>query len=245
MRAARAYGVTSGIDWTQTATGYTLPRTAFHHWRHPDDLEFFYTGGAGNPHVSWAETRCGVARIDNTATAIMMREPCYRNAPAGYPNGVGQPTSIENAYELLDRPGEWYVDIHTGTLYYIPRRGENMATARVVALVLQTLVQGAGSPDRLSHKIAFTGITFSDTIWLAPSGNDGFVERQANVIMTGSVRTMTTMVPASVSFTRARNIHVAGDLFTRLGAVGLNFDHGSQNNVVMGNVFMDIAATGI
>ena len=43
-------------------------------------------------------------------------------------------TWIENAYELLDEPGEWYLDRSRHELFYRPRPGEDLATARVVAI---------------------------------------------------------------------------------------------------------------
>ena len=47
---------------------------------------------------------------------------------------------FENALEFLDQPGEWYLDESTGVLYYKPRTGEDMATATVVAPMVETVV---------------------------------------------------------------------------------------------------------
>jgi hypothetical protein len=40
---------------------------------------------------------------------------------------------MENAMEFLDSPGEWYLDTNTGTLYYMPRVGEDISSASIVA----------------------------------------------------------------------------------------------------------------
>ncbi len=46
--------------------------------------------------------------------------------PGHLTNG-GRATYAENAYELLDQPGEWYLDRTAHRVYYLPRKGENLA----------------------------------------------------------------------------------------------------------------------
>jgi len=46
-----------------------------------------------------------------------------------------QPTSVENSYQLLTKPGQWYLDTSAHKLYYIPLSGQNMSTADVEARV--------------------------------------------------------------------------------------------------------------
>jgi hypothetical protein len=40
---------------------------------------------------------------------------------------------VENAFELLHTPGEWYLNRRTGVLYYWPLPGESLREAEVVA----------------------------------------------------------------------------------------------------------------
>ncbi len=55
---------------------------------------------------------------------------------------------LSNVYEALDEPGEWYLNRHTGTLYYYPMPNENMATVEVIAPVVKSrMVEFAGDPD--------------------------------------------------------------------------------------------------
>lgn len=79
-------------------------------WRNVSDIE--YVGIA-----QWKMARCGVNRIQESV--IIFDEPCYtytRQAPV-----VNLNNWVENAYELLDQPGEWYLDRSGGFIYYIPR----------------------------------------------------------------------------------------------------------------------------
>src|SRR5262249_55750017 len=95
------------------------------------------------------------------------------------------PGWIENAYELLDQPGEWYLDLTMHLISYIPRPGENLATSRVVAGGLESVMRGDGTLDAPVHDIEFDGLTFAYTTWLAPNTRDGFSEEQANQYIAG------------------------------------------------------------
>jgi hypothetical protein len=71
---------------------------------------------------------------------------------------------IHNAFELLDQPGEFYFDRAKKTIYYIPRLGQNMQTAKVVAPVTETLIQieGQAIKNRVRN-ITFEGLTYAYT----------------------------------------------------------------------------------
>jgi hypothetical protein len=244
-RAASGAGIPGTV--TKTATGYTTTDTALQSWSNPGDIEFVYTGYP-NAGSAWTESRCGVAGItgDATFTTIVMDEPCWTNATIVKGGGqrISVPTTIENAYTLLDQPGEWYLDRATGVLSYFPRTGEDMATATVIAPVLETLVSGIGTPSDPIRDIQFRGITFAYATWLDPSAGAGFVEVQANLILQGNSPTY-TFAPANIFFHAAHNIRFERNTFTHLGAQGLVFERGSRNNTVIGNVFTDISGTAV
>ena len=54
---------------------------------------------------------------------------------------------VENIFEALDTPGEWYLDRKAQVLYYIPRSGEDMNAAEIVAPVVEKLLELKGSLD--------------------------------------------------------------------------------------------------
>jgi len=159
---------------TKTTTGYITNDTSLQSWSNPSDIEFVYTG-AGGAGANWRESRCGVASIsgDSNSTTITMKEPCYTNASTAICafHTITYPTRIENAKPLLDQPGEWYLDSSIGILYYIPRPGEDMSVANVVAPILETLVKGTGTSENSIHNIEFYGLTFAYATWLGPSNH--------------------------------------------------------------------------
>ncbi|MCU6792583.1 right-handed parallel beta-helix repeat-containing protein [Paenibacillus sp. WQ 127069] len=70
---------------------------------------------------------------------------------------------VEGIYQLLDQPGEFYLDRDAGMLYYWPMNGDP-DDQTIVAPKVQTLISLAGSSanDKVQN-IAFEGLTFEGT----------------------------------------------------------------------------------
>jgi hypothetical protein len=173
-----------------------------------------------------------------------------------------QPTYLENAFELLDQPGEWYLDRTADQVYYLPRHGENPRTADVEAPVLQKLVEENGTAGKPVHDITFSGIQFSYATWLGPSSGEGFSEIQAGYTISGAngyaVEGLCQYVaggtcpfgawtkePGNVSVSYGHDVGFTDDVFAHLGAAGLDLGDGTQGAVVKGSVFTDISGNGL
>jgi hypothetical protein len=192
---------------------------------------------------------------------LTVQEPAWTNANVFFDRSTNEPgiwsfwqvTRFENTYEFLDEPGEWYLNEATGWLYYIPRRGENLATADVELPLLEILVDGRGDPGRPVSNIRFEGLIFAFATWLEPGGSSGYVSDQSGFHLVGpghqpnvighdpnDVRT-----PGSVSLRFAQGVTFRGNAFEHLGSVGLDFDTGSQGNRIQDNLFTDISSAAI
>jgi len=56
----------------------------------------------------------------------------------------------------------WYLNRATGYLYYIPRAGENLATATIVLPLAERLIDASGgSLTTPIHNIIFSGLTLN------------------------------------------------------------------------------------
>lgn len=279
VRAHRARGPLP-VELTETATGYQASSDLLSHWRNPADIEMVYTGGNSVWNVrseglgSWTQPRCPIASI--SGNAITMAEPCWTNStervmlPSGArtanlvgPKSVGKrPSYIENAFELLGTPGEFYLDRSARTLYYTPRRGENMNTADVEAPVLEKLIDVQSTASQPASNLKFEGLTFAYATWLFPSTSEGFSEIQANYMVTGPngydrqglcqlvsngacPYADWTQEPGNVSVTSGENITFLHDIFTHLGAAGLAMGDGTKNALVEGCIFTDISGNGL
>ena len=246
VRANRASAKAGSLGaFLVNPTGYTTTNISLQQWKNPVDIEFVFASdeGGGTP---WTESRCGVAAIsgDATKTVVTMKQPAHTNTIHRGNVTVQKPTVIENAFELLDEPGEWYLNSATDTVYYLPRAGEDLRHAEVIAPRLEMLLHGKGTPSHPIQNLLFQGITFSYATWLGPSGSNGFAELQANYIVTQQPAT-NAMAPANVYFKAAHNVFFENCTFSHLGAQGLAFDHGSQNNSIIGNIFTDISGTAL
>ncbi|MFJ5266584.1 discoidin domain-containing protein [Streptomyces sp. NPDC088387] len=229
--------------FAKNATGYTFTDSSLNAYKRPADLEVVSSWG-------WKLMRCPVESI--AAGQMTMQQPCWRNAHLQSGQEIQNPTWLENARELLDSPGEWYLDKGAGEIYYMPESGQSMATADVTVPVVQDLVDLNGTRTKPVKNISFEGLTFSHSTWLAPSSPDGHIEGQAGFRMVGkdnpdfdSTRLNWKKTPGAVNVSHGRNVDFEGNTFTHLGAVGLNLNTGTQGTDITGNVFRQIAATGI
>ena len=68
---------------------------------------------------------------------------------------------VENIFEELDAPGEWYHDARSHTLYFYPAQGLDLRTAAVESVRLRHLIEFRGSEQEPAANITFSGITFT------------------------------------------------------------------------------------
>jgi hypothetical protein len=162
--------------------------------------------------------------------------------------GKGQCLYFENALEFLDSPGEWYLNDSTHTLYYMPRTGENMASATVVAPILQTVLSVGGSSTTLqAGYLWFQGLAFAHSTYMRPS-SAGLLDNQAGIFNVAPTQGNTLYFgrpAAGVVVTNANHIHFEGDIFAQMAATGLDFISGTHDDKIIGNVFTDIGGSGI
>jgi hypothetical protein len=254
-RAERAGGPLP-VSLTRNASGYTASSAVMAGWRDPSgqappEVEFVYPRGLG----VWTEPRCPVASL--SGRTVLMAQPCWNNSTKRGTNHVGPgrlttgPARVENAFQLLTRPGQWYLDTGSGKLYYQPLPGQDMTTIDVEAPVLQSLVTGGGTPASPLHNVVFNGIQFSYATWMGASSPSGFSEVQANYLNQGSSPTAHNarfdwaQTPANVSLTYDQAIQFTNDAFIHLGGAGLGLGNGSQRDLVKGDVVTDTSGSGI
>ena len=67
---------------------------------------------------------------------------------------------VENIFEELDAPGEWFLNNKTHTLYFYPPAGLDLKSATVEATRLRSLVEFRGSETQSVKFITLRGLTF-------------------------------------------------------------------------------------
>jgi parallel beta-helix repeat protein len=179
--------------------------------------------------LAWADIRMQIKAVDETnhvATLSGDPRPSNKEDNAQY--------YIENTPDALDAPGEWYLDRKTGTVSYLAKAGENLASAEVIAPVLDDLIviSGDAVAKQSADKITLRGLTFSHTDWTL--GPKGHADTQAAVAQRGDIR---------AEF--ARNITIEDCTFTHLAGYAVELGRGAQNCRVVGNVMTDLGAGGV
>jgi len=227
-------------------SGYkaTGPFMQMINWKNPEDLIFIY-------EVGWTHVILPVKSVrnapDEDALIIDMQMPGFRDAQVKNGVQIQDPTYVENAFELLDEPGEWYHNRKTGKLYYYPRKNEDMRSADSILPVAEQLLRVEGTLDDPVKNISFEGLNFEYTTFLRPD-TLGHAEIQANFIKNPEIDTphMSEMkTPGSIILHAAHHINFEKCAFRKFGAGGIDFERGSQHNLLKASLLEDIAATAI
>lgn len=135
---------------------------------------------------------------------------------------------VENAFELLDSPGEWYLDRTANKVYYWPKNGENIGQSQIIAGQLQQLVE----LKNVNH-VLFKGINFFHTDWQLPS--NGYPGGQAGIAIT---------TPSAISLENSNSITIENNKIAHIGAYATS-SVCSNNAQINHNEIFDAGAGGI
>ena len=221
-------------------------------------------------HEMWciANLRIKNIKIQGDSAAVTFHQPESHvhfmhpwPSPMVTTDGHNSAFYLTNAKELLDSEGEWYLDARASKLYYIPRKGEDMGSAEVIAPAVETLVQVAGTPDEPVKDVTFEGITFSYTTWMRPSVS-GHAPLQAGMYMTEAYKLRPKMdrpngdhkldnqgwvgrPAAAVSLNCAENVSFTKCTFEHNASTGLDYHLYIKGGTVDRCTFRDIGGNGI
>jgi hypothetical protein len=179
---------------------------------------------------SWETSRSRIAQIDPATNMVVVTAPI----PWGFAGwGPNCRYHLENLREALDEPGEWFMG-RDGVLSYLPRPGEDMAQAEVVAPVLEEFVRIVGEPAvglTVEH-VALNGLSFQYGQYLLPP--EGHADGQAEVT-----------IPAAIMLDGARNVAIEGCEIKHVGIYGIWFRRGCRDCSVTGTWLDDLGAGGV
>ena len=157
VRAQRARGPLNPPGFTLSGSSFTTSDSSYASFTNASSVEIV-------DNNSWKQMRCPLASItvpSGGGSSLNVDPTCFANNNTSVPNrgfpfnGAGLPklnaiTYVENAYQLLDAPGEFYLDSSAGFLYYKPRSGEDLGTADVELPTTETLLNVSGTPGHLT-----------------------------------------------------------------------------------------------
>ena len=206
---------------------------------YPKEVELVYFVTWMNPRLSLEE----VADMGNGKVKVVPNQEKFSIVPDACRHSMEEswfPAYLENAYEFLDTPGEWYLNPHDGYMYYIPLKSEDMSHMRLTLPVGEKMITAMGTSSKTPiRNIVFENIEFANTAWNAPT-NDRFVGTQQNN-MYGGNNVKAVMPRVAVSVQNAHYVDFTNSKFTRMGCIGLAYEKAVKYCDVIGNEFCDIA----
>ena len=249
QRAVRARESDAVKRWIKSdSIGHLTSDMSLLKWKNPEFVECVY-------REIWTAPRCGVASITqlgDTLVRVTMKQPGWKNCRNKGITSTRTPWYWENAMELLDEEGEWYLD-KTGAmgkgrnvLFYKPYIWENLEEAACIFPVLESLVRIEGTKENPVCNVRLNGLQLAYTTWLRPGTNRGNPDAQNNVMRQNATGEGESMAEgAAVVMRHAQHISIDNCSFLHLGCNGINMEAGCSYNEVSRSLFYDLAATAI
>ncbi len=199
------------------APGHIVPT-----WRNLPDVEIVGI-------TRWLDNRLPIESVHAQTRTVTFDRPSLFALLSGSKPG---PYWVENVFEALETPGQWYLDRPRGVLYYLPRPGEEMASAEIIAPRLSQVLRVVGRAGSPVHDLRFEGLTFAHTEWQPPA--DYASSLQAGI-----------EVPGALVFDYAERCTVTGGRIEHIGNYGIEVNVGCADIEIARNRITDIGAGGI
>ncbi len=177
----------------------------------------------------WGGMHFKISGVDEKGEAIL--EGGLQNNRPSEPHNEYR--MVENVFEELDSPGEWYFDAGERKLYFWPQTGTDLEKASCEAVVLKSLIEIKG--DKVPVKaISIEGITLEHT------------QRTLFETYEPLLRSDWTMYRGGAVFIEgAENCTVKNCEFTNLGGNVIFVSSYSRNIEISGNHIHDCGASAI
>ncbi|HUT09800.1 MAG TPA: right-handed parallel beta-helix repeat-containing protein [Thermoguttaceae bacterium] len=198
-------------------------------WSRLDDVEAVVL-------KNWATLHKRVESVEAATGLVTLKGPHVKYFGGNRPRPGGG-CFFENSPEMLDVPGEWYLDRDSGVLTYWPLDGQDMGRAEAIAPVLDYVLQIAGEPDRPVRNVHFRGLAvMHHHLPLPLEGHHG---RQAAFRYGGDA------LPAAIRWSHAEGCSMVDCRIAHTGGNGLDLGEGCRGCLVEGNAVFDVGGNGI
>ena len=194
------------------------------HWKNLNDVEVVV-------YYFWSDNHLPIESIDAEKNIVKFKYKGGKTFTDDFSED-GARYIVENVFEALDQPGEWYLDKKEGRLYLMtdgdPNRQEIMAPLAKSLLELR----GDAVKQKPVENIAFRNIEFRYCGF--EFGPNQVNDRQGS-----------SEVTAAIVLRGARNVTFERCRFRQLGTFALEMQEGCQSNSIRHNVFAELAAGAI
>ena len=141
---------------------------------------------------------------------------------------------VENIFEELDAPGEWFLDHQTHTLYYYPPHGLDLSKAKIEATRLRSLVEIRGSEQSSVKNVHLKGLTFRQAARTVMDTKEPLVRSDWAIYRGGAI-----------FVEGAEDCSVEDCLLDQVGGNGIFVNHYNRRVAVKGCEITKAGASGI
>ncbi|MCK5802890.1 MAG: right-handed parallel beta-helix repeat-containing protein, partial [Lentisphaeria bacterium] len=202
----------------------------------------------------WIEERSNIEDFDGKTNLVTMARKSCTNLVGSHGSQLAD-YYLDNVFEALSEPGEWYLDRQENRIWYLPLEGETVEDTKVVMpRVLQFLrLKGDAQANREVTGVTFQGITFQHADWRHPgecpeASHDLLANPSATRMNRGdsaAASQAASDVPGVIHFESARDCALEDCTIRNVGWYGVFLSNGCTGVRLVGNELYDLGAGGV
>lgn len=191
----------ASLNGSRDEVGFTFDPAKFTRkvWQRPED---------GIVHIShnWGNLQYRVKDVRESEHAVILGDGGFQINFVGPSGELGMPDPgrrsdwifanrriyIENIFEELDAPGEWYLSREDNMLYYYPAAGIDLEKAAIEVPVLEKVIEFRGTQQKPVRHVVLAGVRIAHTastylgLYEAPSLGDWTIHRGGAMMFNGT-----------------------------------------------------------
>ena len=199
-----------------------------------DDITLLRWSGGPEGHWYWNTFIHDVKDIDYTNRALTVT-----SGYGDYVFGTGTAYFVRNSFDLLDAPGEFYLDRNTGMLYYWPRGEFDESNIYLPDEKLSAIFTFEDYKNEIKYKVGQFGSILTYTT------SDMKAHATKNITLDGLHMMYTDQYQSAVRITNGRNISVLNCKMNCIGESGVDMYNYAVDNLAYGNSIYNIGSAAI
>jgi hypothetical protein len=213
----------SSDNWGQGPDRANFASGEIRRWHNLEDVEL-------TTYQLWFDTHHRIKEIDEATGTVQFHAKSLGSLKDE--RGEFARYFVENVYEALDTPGQWYLDRAAGKLTYLPLPDERLETTVIIAPRLTELVRLQGEEGgRVAH-VHFENLTFAHQHWELPPSVSGYIQAAWGV-------------PGAIILEGAEACVFHGCTVAHVNGYGIEVLAGSTGNVIAASVIHDAGGGGV
>jgi hypothetical protein len=141
---------------------------------------------------------------------------------------------VENIFEELDAPGEWFHNAKTNTLYFKPEPGMDLAKSNVEVVRLRHLIEFKGSPKQAVKHITLKGFTYRHAARTFMDTKEPLLRSDWTIYRGGAVL-----------LTGTENVSILNSEFDQVGGNAVFINYYNRRTLVKGCHIHDAGGSGV